>query len=124
MAIKGAQPPLAATDSGLRPGCFPVGSAQSRAAARAMLTTRRAGEEDLRIQSFSVVDGSRVNLDGLAERIRAVRDRLDVGESPASIQRGERGQTSNRGRQADCLEERIKRAQERLERIQGQDSIL
>jgi hypothetical protein len=37
MAIKGAQGHQAATDSGIRPGCFLLGSPQSRAAARAML---------------------------------------------------------------------------------------
>ena len=33
MVNKGSQGRLVATDSSLRPGCFPLGSAQSRAAA-------------------------------------------------------------------------------------------
>ena len=33
MANKGAQGPLGATDSGMRPGSFPIGSRKSRAAA-------------------------------------------------------------------------------------------
>ena len=49
MTNKGAQRPLGATDSGLRLSHYPVGSAQSRAAARALLESRRkAHGEDLR----------------------------------------------------------------------------
>jgi hypothetical protein len=44
MANKGAQKPLGATDSGLRLSHYPVGSAQSRAAARALLDKRREAE--------------------------------------------------------------------------------
>jgi hypothetical protein len=76
MVNKGPQRRLRATDSSPRPGCFVLGSAQSRAAARAMLARRKATEEDgLRFQVVSVVDGSRVNFDELTERIREARGR-------------------------------------------------
>ncbi len=45
MANTGTQGRLGATDSGIKPGCFPLGSAQSRAAARAQLEQRFAGRE-------------------------------------------------------------------------------
>jgi hypothetical protein len=51
MANKGAQKMLSATDSGPGPGCFPVGSAQARAAARALLERRLAGRNRLDIVS-------------------------------------------------------------------------
>jgi hypothetical protein len=44
MANKGVQKALGATDSGLRLSHYPVGSAQSRAAARALLDSRRVAE--------------------------------------------------------------------------------
>jgi hypothetical protein len=65
MATKGPQQRLGATDTGARPGRFPLGSPQSRAAARALLLAREAGEEEFRVECFSIVDGSRVNFDGL-----------------------------------------------------------
>ena len=68
MPSKGARKPLGATDSSPRPGCFPLVSAQSRAAARAMLEVRQESEGGLRFQVVSVVDGKPVHLDGLAER--------------------------------------------------------
>ena len=43
MANKGAQKPLGATDSGVKPGEYPLGSPQSRATARALLERRFAG---------------------------------------------------------------------------------
>ena len=43
MANNGAQDPLSATGAGLKPGEYPLGSAQSRAAARALLERRFAG---------------------------------------------------------------------------------
>ena len=49
MANKGAQGPLGATDSSPGPGRFPVGSAQSRAAARTLLERRNAGRKRLNI---------------------------------------------------------------------------
>jgi len=44
MAIKDRRKTLGATDSGARPGRFPLGSAQSRAAARTLLDARRSEE--------------------------------------------------------------------------------
>jgi hypothetical protein len=71
MADKGAKRGLGATDSSPRPGRFALGSWQSRAAARAMLVRRKGSEEEgLRFQVVSIVDGSRVNFDELAETIR------------------------------------------------------
>lgn len=65
--------PLGATDSTVRPGEYPLGSAQSRAAARAMLEGRKADE--LRFEAVSILDGSRLHCDGLAEAIHAARMR-------------------------------------------------
>jgi hypothetical protein len=45
MANKGTQRGLGATDSGLKPGRYALGSPQSRAAARAMLDAREAARE-------------------------------------------------------------------------------
>jgi len=42
MVNRGSQGRLGATDSGVRPGGFPLGSTQSRAAARASLESRYA----------------------------------------------------------------------------------
>ena len=73
MANKGPQGFLPATDSGPRPGAFPLGSAQSRAAARSLLSARKASEEDeIRFQTVSILDGKPVNFNGLAEMIRGV----------------------------------------------------
>jgi len=44
MTNKGPQGRLGATDSGPRPGSFPIGSAQSRAAARTLLEARKGAE--------------------------------------------------------------------------------
>ena len=44
MAIKGAQKQLGATDSLLRLSDYPIGSPQSRAAARALLDCRREAQ--------------------------------------------------------------------------------
>jgi hypothetical protein len=66
MANKGPQERLGATASTPRPGCFPLGSAQSRAAARAMLAARKESEDGLCFVAFN--RGKRVNLDGLAGR--------------------------------------------------------
>jgi hypothetical protein len=123
MAIKGDQRRLGATDSGPRPGGFPIGSAQSRAAARAMLMARDANKEEFSVQSYSVVDGKPVNFDGLAETIRAARMRIDVGGEQAALPANEAGQDFDRGRQADCLRERMRRAEDRLARAQGRGTI-
>jgi hypothetical protein len=44
MAKKGSQGALGATDSGLRPSGYPLGSRQSRAVARALLDERRKAQ--------------------------------------------------------------------------------
>jgi len=75
MANKGPQGRLSATDTGPRPGHFPLGSAQSRAAARAMLVARKASEaEEEWDKEF--------DLTGLAERIAAARERGEHGAVP------------------------------------------
>src|ERR1017187_188542 len=123
MVNKGSQGRLGATDSSPRPGCFSLGSAQSRAAARAMLVTRKASEEDgLRFQVVSAVDGLPVNFDRLAETIRAARMRNRTGELPASLPESEDGQESNGERRADCLSERIRKARERVGWAQGPET--
>jgi hypothetical protein len=124
MVNKGPQGRLGATDSSPRPGCFALGSAQSRAAARAMLVTRKASEEDgLQFQTVSVVDGLPVNLDGLAEEIRAARMRIQAGELPASFPAIEGVEQSNGERGADCLSERIRRARKRVGWAQGPETM-
>jgi hypothetical protein len=65
-----------------------------------------------------------VSLDGLADRLRAAIKKHEAGESPDSLSASEGGQYSGGERRANCLEERMRRAQERLERMQDQDSIL
>jgi hypothetical protein len=106
VANKGSQKGLGATDSGVRPGCFALGSTQSRAAARSLLVARKASEEDeLRFEAVSILDGSRLNFDGLAEAIREARMRNRAGVLPASFPSTEGGQGNNGGRVADCLSE-------------------
>jgi len=57
------RPSLPATVSRVRPGCFPLGSPQSRAAARSLVAERKASEPDeLRLEVRSIVDGKRVDL--------------------------------------------------------------
>lgn len=53
------EPPLPATDSGLKPGDFPVGSLESRAVARTMLERQDEGEVDC----IRVIDFARVRSD-------------------------------------------------------------
>ena len=121
MANRGSQKPLGATDSGLRLSDYPLGSRESRAAARAMLVARNADE--LRFEVRSIVDGSRVNLDGLADTIRAARMRDRNGNIPAPIPANEASQQTNRGGSADCLLERIRKARERVKRMQGPEAM-
>lgn len=74
------------------------------------MPARRANEEDkLRFQIVSIVDGLPVNLDGLAEKLRAARMQAHSEESPVSVLPigGER--------RADSLAERLRRARERDE---------
>lgn len=98
MANKASQNGLGATDSGPRPGRFPLGSAQSRAAARAMLVRRGTSKEDeLHFEAVSILDGSRL-IDGLAETIREARMRNRAGVLPASLPATEGGQDSKWGK--------------------------
>jgi hypothetical protein len=101
-----------------------LGSAHSRAAARSLLAARRASEDELRFRVVSVVDGRPVNLDGLAEGLRAARLRLDAEEGTASIPANEGGQDSSGGSWEECLAERIRRARERVGWAQAPDSTL
>jgi hypothetical protein len=121
MANKGPQRPLGATDSAMRPGPFTLGSALSRAAARAMLAARMSSEDNE--QGVEVVRGAKgsvVEIRGLGEAIRAARDRAEGKLAAARTIEG--SQDYSRGGQADCLAERIRRARERVERMQGWDS--
>lgn len=123
MANKGVQGPLSATNSGPRPGGFPLGSAQSRAAARSLLAARKASDEDeIRFQVVSILDGKPVNLDGLAERLRAARLKDQAGGSLGSLPASQGGQNSGGERRADCLAERIRRARERVAGAQALDN--
>lgn len=51
MANNGAQDPLSATGAGMKPGEYPLGSVQSRVAARALLERRLAARNRLDIVS-------------------------------------------------------------------------
>ena len=95
----------------MKPGDYALGSPQSRAAARSLLETRKTDE--LRFQAVSILDGSRLNLDGLAEAIRAGRIRAHAGESPLPFQPIER----KRNGDAVGLHERIMQARARVERM-------
>lgn len=75
MANKRTEARLGATDSGLRPGCFPVGSAQSRAAARSLVNARKESEaEEEWDKEF--------DLTGLAECLAAARQRGEHEAAP------------------------------------------
>jgi hypothetical protein len=83
------------------------------------MAARRANEEDkLRFQVVSIVDGLTVNLDGLAEKLRAARMNAHGEESPVSVLPVEGAQASNGERGTNCLTERIRRARERVSRMQ------
>lgn len=82
MTYKGAQRRLDATESGPRPGRFPLGSALSRATARALLAARNAKERGE--TGFKVVyraDGSVKEMRGLADALKAARMRHEAGDS-------------------------------------------
>jgi len=110
---KRTTPRLGATDAGVMPGEYPLGSTQSRAAARAMLEARKAGE--LRFEAVSILDGSRLNCDGLAEVIRKVRMTGRAGEPPASSPACGGGLEGREGRRPECLSDRIKMARQRAQ---------
>jgi hypothetical protein len=82
----------------------------------------RESEDEFRVPCYSIVDGRPVNFDGLADTIRAARKRVDAEEFGTPLPATEGGPESSRKRRADCLAERIKRARERVERAQAQDS--
>jgi protein-disulfide isomerase-like protein with CxxC motif len=64
-------PFLPATAAARRLGDLPLGSLQSRAAARSVIAARAASEEGgLLFQTKFIVDGKRVNFDDLADQIR------------------------------------------------------
>jgi hypothetical protein len=77
MVNKGPQWPLPATVSAPRPGCFPLGSAQSRAAARSLVNARKESEaEEEWDKEF--------DLTGLAECLAAARQRVEQEVAPAA----------------------------------------
>lgn len=117
MVNKGTRARLGATDSGARPGRFPLGSALSRAAARSLLVSRES--EEVRYQAVSILDGKPVNLSGLADVIRAGRMKCRDGESPDMLPAIEGGQYRGEERRPDCLAERIRLARERVARARG-----
>src|SRR5271170_6959057 len=124
MVNKSSPDALGAKDPGLRVSDYPLGSPQSRAAARALLEARKASEEsELHFVAVSILDGSPLNFDGLAETIRAGRMRARGEESFASLPASESGRECNEGRSADCLSERIRMARERLRRVQGPETM-
>jgi hypothetical protein len=85
------------------------------------MLTARESEEEFRVQTVSILDGRPVHLDGLAERLRAARKRVEAEESGTPLPASEGNQDSGGGRRADCLQERMRRAEERLERMQIQE---
>jgi hypothetical protein len=94
----------------MRPGNYALGSAQSRAAARSLLAARKTSEGDeLRFEVRSIVDGARINFDGLAEAIRTARTRSDAEESSSVLPACE----GNEERLTDSLSEIIRKARER-----------
>jgi hypothetical protein len=124
LTSKGQQGRLVATDAGVRPGGFPLGSAQSRAAARAMLAARKASEEGPHFQvvTRSIVDGSRLNLDGLAERLGAALKRNEAGQlTDAPPERA--GGRKSEGTWEERLEERMRRGRERVAAAEALDGM-
>ena len=114
MANKGSTEPLGATDTGLRPGAFPLGSALSRAAARSVLAARKNREtEEEWDKDF--------DLTGLAEHLAAARERNEdsvahsVDWSPIHIPPGKEGTVRRR------LAARINAADVRLARFRAEE---
>jgi hypothetical protein len=83
----------------------------------------RESEEQFRVQCYSIVDGKPVNLDGLAERLRAAIKRQEAGELTDAPLESSGGQESE-GTWEERLQERMRRGLERVARAEGQDSIL
>jgi hypothetical protein len=90
---------LPATAAGRALGSFPLGSTQSRAAARALFAARKEREKDkgIGVLTGSFVDGKRVNLSGLAETIRAARLKCQNGELHGSDSDQEYSESHNEG---------------------------
>jgi hypothetical protein len=84
---------------------------------------RKENEEQLCFQVVSIVDGKRVNLDGLAEQIRAARMKNGAGEPAASQPANVSGHDDNQRRCTNPLEERIRRAKERAARLDSPDVL-
>jgi hypothetical protein len=102
--------PATASHEGL--GGFPLGSVQSRAAARSLIAARRQREqESLRFQAVSLLDGKPLYLDGLAERMRHAWLRREAGEPPAAFPET---QTATQSGDSDPLTIRMDRARARL----------
>jgi hypothetical protein len=120
LTSKGAQGRLGATDSGPRPGRFPLGSAQSRAAARALLLARKATEEKELFRVVYRADGSVAEIRGLAEQLRAAIKAHEAGDSPARLPAIEGGPDSSGDGRPNCLAERIRMARERVARMQAE----
>ena len=98
----------------MRPGNYPLGSAQSRAAARSLLAARNASQgKELRFEVRSIVDGARINFDGLAEQLRVARRKGHAGELSPSLPACEGAQQPDQRTLADSLSERIRKARER-----------
>ena len=124
MSAKRYAGPLGATDSGLKPGSYPLGSALSRAAARSLLAIRKASEDErgFHVISKSILDGSRINFEGLAERLNAARRAIEAQESPGSHPAIDPVRESE-GTWEERLGERIRKARERVAKWKdGQDS--
>jgi hypothetical protein len=87
-----------------------------------MLVSRRECEESFRVQCYSVVDGSPVTFDGLAEAIRAALMKSEAGGMSETLPASERQRECGTGG-TDCLAERMRRAEERVARARGQGTL-
>jgi len=82
-----------------------------------LMASREASEGDeLRFEVVSIVDGSRVNFDGLAETIHAARLKCRPEGFSSTSLANESGQESTRGSSRNSLSERIRLARERATR--------
>lgn len=79
-----------------------------------MLVARQAREEELRFRAVSVVDGTPIKIEGLAEALMAARRRFDPAEGTAG---------AVEERRTECLAERLRQARERVANWPDQDNI-
>jgi hypothetical protein len=103
----------------VRPGNYALGSAHLRAAVRSLLETREASKENE--SGVPVVyreDESVAEIRRLADALRTGRMRVQSGNAHLRSIQTWAGKKIVAGR-ADCLSERIRRAQEGLRRAQG-----